>query len=238
MRLTILGNNGPFPSAGGACSGYLMEHEDTKILLDCGNGVMSNLLKVCKIDDLDAIILSHLHADHISDLFILRYALSQQGISIPIYAPSSPKEEYERLHYKNAYDLYPISEDLQLTIGSLSIYFCELQHALQNYGMCIEVEGKKFVYTGDMEYDEKVIEFARDADILLIESGVLERDLENNPPHISAKQACKIGKETNAKKLLLTHFHPKYRIDEYIVETINQYEGLLVMTQLMQTYKL
>lgn len=238
MKLTILGNNGPYPSAGGACSGYLIEHEDTKILLDCGNGVMSNLLKVCDVEALDAVILSHLHPDHISDLFVLRYTLSEKGRKIPVYAPNNPKEEYERLHYKNAYDIHPIEEHLQFNIGPLSISFCELQHVLQNFGICIEVEGKKFVYTGDMQYDEKIVDFAKDAHVLLIESGVLERDLQNNPPHLSARQACKIGNESNVKKLLLTHFHPKYRIDEFIIETINQYDGLLVMTQLMQTYKI
>lgn len=238
MKLTILGNNGPYPSAGGACSGYLIEHEDTKILLDCGNGVLSNLLKVCEVEQLDAIILSHLHPDHISDLFVFRYALWPKGKKIPVYAPSSPIEEFERLHYDKAYEMYPIEEHLQMNIGSLSISFSELKHLLQNYGICIEVEGKKFIYTGDTQYDEKVIDFAKDADMLLIECGVLERDLESNTPHLSAKQACKIGKESKAKKLLLTHFHPKYRVDEYIIETINQYDGLLVMTQLMQSYKL
>lgn len=75
MKLTVLGNNGPFPSPGGACSGYLLEEDSTKILIDCGNGVLSNLQKICPFEDLSAIILTHLHSDHISDLMVLRYAV-------------------------------------------------------------------------------------------------------------------------------------------------------------------
>jgi ribonuclease BN (tRNA processing enzyme) len=75
MKLTILGNNGPFPGAGGACSGYLLSNEKCNILLDCGNGVLSNLQKLIPLKMLDAIILTHLHSDHISDMMVLRYAI-------------------------------------------------------------------------------------------------------------------------------------------------------------------
>jgi ribonuclease BN (tRNA processing enzyme) len=75
MKLTVLGNNGPFPSAGGACSGYLITEGDKNILIDCGNGVLANLQRFIPIEELDAIILTHLHSDHMSDMMILRYAL-------------------------------------------------------------------------------------------------------------------------------------------------------------------
>ncbi|WP_193708244.1 MBL fold metallo-hydrolase [Alkalibaculum sporogenes] len=238
MKLTVLGNNGPYPTANGACSGYLIEHDDTKILLDCGNGVMSNLLNVCDIMKLDAIILTHLHPDHISDIFIMRYALQRKGIQIPLYAPSSPSDEYKRLEYKNVFDICEIYQDLKLTIGQLSITFREFKHVLRNYGICIETENKKFVYTGDMIYDENIIEFASNSDVLLIEAGVLHRDLKFNPPHLSAKQACEIGKKSKVKKLFLTHFNPEYTIDEYIKESINQFDGLLVLATIMKTYQI
>ena len=75
MKLTILGKYGPYPAAGGACSGYLIEQGSTRVLIDCGNGVLSRLQQVCKIKDLSAIVLSHLHSDHMADMLVLRYAL-------------------------------------------------------------------------------------------------------------------------------------------------------------------
>ena len=59
MRLTVLGNWSPYPAAGGACSGYLLEAEDTKILLECGNGITGKLHEYYQAWDLDAIIISH-----------------------------------------------------------------------------------------------------------------------------------------------------------------------------------
>ena len=75
MKLTILGNNGPFPAAAGACSGYLLRHNGKNILIDCGNGVLANLQRFIHFEELDAIVLTHLHSDHVSDMNVLRYAL-------------------------------------------------------------------------------------------------------------------------------------------------------------------
>src|SRR5690554_3434426 len=97
MKLRVLGNNGPYPKAGGTCSGYLLENKNTKVLLDCGNGVFSKFQNVCKLEELDAIVLSHLHPDHISDVFILRYALQFKDLSLKLFAPNEPMYEFERL---------------------------------------------------------------------------------------------------------------------------------------------
>ena len=75
MKLTVLGNNGPYPAAGSACSGYLLQSGAANILIDCGNGVLSNIQKIISLDELDAVILTHLHSDHISDMYVLKYAI-------------------------------------------------------------------------------------------------------------------------------------------------------------------
>ena len=98
MELTVLGRYGPYPRAGGACSGYLVRAEGTTLLVDCGAGVLSRLFSVCALCQIDAILLSHLHYDHCADLSVLRYALEQQGargsvaLPVPVYAPDAPAE--------------------------------------------------------------------------------------------------------------------------------------------------
>ena len=74
MRIIVLGCFGPYPPAGGTCSGYLLEKDGSFVLLDCGNGVLSKLQHFIKLKDLSAVILSHLHSDHVSDISILGYA--------------------------------------------------------------------------------------------------------------------------------------------------------------------
>ena len=70
MQLKILGNNGPYPAPGGACSGYLLTSDSgqTRVLIDCGPGVLSRLTADCMPGELDAVLLSHLHYDHMSDI--------------------------------------------------------------------------------------------------------------------------------------------------------------------------
>ena len=94
MKLTILGNNGPYPCAGGACSGYLLSSDSgrTKLLIDCGTGTLANLSKHLAWDALDAVILSHLHFDHMSDMLPMQYALQfhSRAEALPVYAPLTP----------------------------------------------------------------------------------------------------------------------------------------------------
>jgi len=81
MRLTVLGKSPSWQDAGGACSGYLVEEEDTRIVVDCGNGVFAKLREQVDYVDIDAVVISHLHADHFLDLVPYAYALT--------YAPTT-----------------------------------------------------------------------------------------------------------------------------------------------------
>src|SRR3954447_21431900 len=79
MRMTVLGKSPAWADADGACSGYLVEDGDTRVLLDCGNGVFGKLRKFIDYCAVDAVVLSHLHADHFLDIVPFAYAL--------LYAP-------------------------------------------------------------------------------------------------------------------------------------------------------
>ena len=95
MQLTILGNNGPFPAPNGACSGYLLESDsgDTRVLIDCGPGVLARLMDLGGPAALDAVLLSHLHYDHMSDMLPMQYALqfNPRPKPLPVYAPDAPE---------------------------------------------------------------------------------------------------------------------------------------------------
>src|SRR5918997_1935964 len=99
MRLTVLGKSPSWQDAGGACSGYLVEEEDTRVLVDCGNGVFSKLRRHVDYVDVDAVVVSHLHADHFLDLvpysYALTYAPRQQPVPVPPWpgtdSPAKPR---------------------------------------------------------------------------------------------------------------------------------------------------
>ncbi len=212
MQLTVLGSYGPYPAPGGACSGYLLEHEGSKILLDCGNGVLSRLQKYIKPWEVEAILLSHLHADHISDLFILKYALDmargKQIISdgVKLYLPKEPVEESQRIPYKEVYQMNYLKPEKDITIGPFQITFLPTVHPLDCLAMKIRCGDKTLVYSGDTEYFPQLEQFAAGCDLFLCEANFQDDDIEaSRRNHLSARQAAEIAQKGEVKKLLLTH---------------------------------
>src|SRR5918911_4544748 len=149
MRLTVLGKSPSWQDAGGACSGYLVEEDDTAVVVDCGNGVFSKLRRFCDYTAVDGVVISHLHADHFLDLvpfaYALLYAPRQQpgpvdrwpGTDSParprLYAPHGAAETFRRVVgawgnedlIERAFDLVEYGPDAELAVGSLRVRFHE-----------------------------------------------------------------------------------------------------------------
>lgn len=243
MKVTILGNNGPFPSAGGACSGYLITEGDKKLLIDCGNGVLSNLQKFLPIEELDAIILTHLHSDHMSDMMVLRYAVQikmNRGLSnksIDVYAPSEPQEEYGRIDIPGVFNLKPVTAELVLNFGDMKLEFKEMVHPVKSYAVSIISNGKKFVFSGDTSWNDFIIEFSKDADLVMLDAGLLSKDKKSdNVPHLTAKECGIVAQKANARKLLLTHFWPEDDVSNHIREAMENFSNVEI-AGLLNTYE-
>ena len=243
MKLTILGNNGPFPGAGGACSGYLARDGGTNILIDCGNGVLANLQKFIRFEELDAIILTHLHSDHVSDMQVLKYAVQikrkrgQMDKLLEVYAPPEPAEEYSRLDVKDAFLLRTISEDTVLKIGNIKLTFAQMKHPSMDFAVAMECDGKKFVFSGDTSWTKAIISFASGADLLMLDAGLLEKDFTEGAAHLTAAQCGVVAKEAGAGKLLLTHFWPDYDVNDLLEEARRSFFNVEA-ARLLQEYEL
>ncbi len=210
MQITVIGNTGPYPGLGDVCSGYLLEVDDKKILLDCGSGVLQALQKTCTLEELDAVILSHLHSDHMSDMLVMRYALKLSGREhqLPVYMPNQPEAEAWLLGGCDMFDINEIEYRKFYSIGNIKIYFMAVKHPVLSYATRMEFDGKSFVYSGDTMYDENLIDFASDADLFLCDAAFLEKDHWTAAPHASAKQTALMAKKAKVKRLMLTHFAP------------------------------
>ena len=210
MKLTILGNNGPYPCEGGACSGYLLTSDsgNTNLLIDCGTGTLANLSKVLSWDALDAVLLSHLHFDHMSDMLPMQYALQfhPRAEALRVWAPMTPAPVRALLDVP-AYALQPM-EDVQ--IGEFSVRFFPGRHPVQSFAMRFECDGAAFVYTGDTNEIEGLGRFAENADLLLADAGLSSADWKIAAPHLSAAGCGRLARSANVKRLLLTHLNPKY----------------------------
>lgn len=222
MILTILGNNGPFPAAGGACSGYLLESDsrETRILIDCGTGSLANLNKYYKPHELNAIVLSHLHFDHMSDMLPMKYQLDMSPIvSLPVYAPDAPAQAVNALH-GGKLDLYP-AEDV--TIGEMRVSFLPAVHPVKANCVCVQCDGQKFVFTGDTNENPPLELFADGADLLLADAGFLEKDWLAGKPHLSALKCGELARNVGAKQLVLTHLNPNYNPADLLAEARTAY---------------
>jgi ribonuclease BN (tRNA processing enzyme) len=236
MKLIVLGSYGPFPPAGGACSGYLLEHEGFYVLLDCGNGVLSRMQEFITVNKLGAVVVSHLHSDHISDLFILRYALQmemEQGLrNIPLLliAPEEPREEFSRLSYKNVFMIEPINQDKMIDAGPFRFSFMRTVHAVPCFAMAVYLgEFKKLVYSADTEYFPGFSPFARNVPLFLCESNFLTEDLSKEAKnHLSAFQAASIARDAGVQSLLLTHLPPFRNKKDYLAEASNVFSNVSV----------
>lgn len=214
MRLTVLGNNGPYPAPGGACSGYLLESDsgNTAILLDCGTGVLARLTERISLQKLNAVVLSHLHFDHMSDMLPMHYALQFNPRMKPlhVFAPMQPIEIRSLLSGNNI-DVWPMKET---TVGEMKLSFCPVRHPVETFAIAVECDGTRMVYTGDSNTDFALELFCDGADMILADSGLSSEDYTEQAPHLSAALCGQLAKDTGAKRLLLTHFNPKYNYDD------------------------
>lgn len=242
VKVTVLGKYGPFPAASGACSGYLVQEGNTRVLVDCGNGVLSRLQQICPIDKLSAIIISHLHSDHMSDMLVLRYALdilNARGLRelqpLPVYVPETPKEEYERLFFKNVFEIHTICDGMQLQIEGLSFYFQEMTHPVQSFGIKVTGGNKVLVYTGDTNYNERLESFVCGADLLIADAGLLERDKTGpNVPHLTAREVGLIAAKAGVKQLMLTHIWPWYDESDILAEAQVSYPEAFIAREMKE----
>lgn len=216
MELTVLGNNGPYPGAGRACSGYLLTQGSTSILLDCGSGVVARLQQYLDLNRLTAVVLSHLHYDHISDLYVLRYAVDaarRGGLRrepLPIFCPAEPEALFTSLQYKDNFILNPVRGGDSLAIGDFSVSFLWTVHALPCLAVGFAGGGRHFAYSGDTEHFEGLVPFIAGAHLFLCEANYRHQDIgAGKGNHLSAHQAATLAEEAGIEKLLLTHLNPE-----------------------------
>lgn len=206
MRLTVLGRFGPFPAPGGACSGYLVESGDTRLLLDCGSGVVSNLLRVCAVERLSGVVLSHLHMDHASDLGVLRYALEAHKRQLRIIAPKTPSDAAELLLDDHEAFLWEAAGAGQkYRIGGLTVRLFPVQHPVETYAVLVTDGDRRLFYTGDTGYFPALADMARGADAILADACFAGAETAARPVHMTAAETARLARTAGAKRLLLTH---------------------------------
>ena len=231
MRLTVLGKSPSWQDAGGACSGYLVEEEDTRVLVDCGNGVFGKLRQHVDYVDVDAVVISHLHADHFLDLvpysYALTYAPRQQPVPVPpwpgtedpakpeLHVPPGATDVFRRVVgswgnedlIENAFDLREYEASSRLEIGDLVVTFRAVPHFMETYAMCLSSKkGKgRMVYGADTSPTDSLKDFAKDAHLLVIEATLPRPERTGVRGHLTPSEAGEHAEDAKVDRVLLTH---------------------------------
>lgn len=231
LDLTVIGHWGGYPKAGEASTGYLLEHEDFKLLLDCGSAVLSQLQNFVKPTNLDAVLISHYHPDHVADIGVLQHALLiakyVEGFDkqLPIYGHDKDKLGFQSLTYKDITIGIPYRENEDLQIGPFHIRFIQTKHPVPCYAMRISVGHKSLVFTADTAYFPELVQFCEGTDLLLCESNYYKEMEDAAFNHMTSFQAGKLAKLSKAKQLVLTHLPHYGNLNQLIQEAHEEYQN-------------
>ncbi|MGD6801522.1 MBL fold metallo-hydrolase [Rossellomorea vietnamensis] len=235
MKLTVIGHWGGYPKKNEASSGYLLEEQGFKLLIDCGSGVLSFLQEHVEAHELDAAILSHYHPDHTADIGVLQHALliqkylGKHNKSLPFYAHKEDKQGFESLTYKDLMAGIEYNPETTLKAGPFSISFLRTKHPVPCYAMRIEAGGKTLVYTADSAYQESFIPFAKDADLFLCECNFYGDMDGSGAGHMNSLDSGRAAKGAGVKKLVLTHLPHYGNLDNLVQEAKSVFGGEILL---------
>ena len=207
LSVTVLGCSGSYPGRGSACSGYLVDDGTTRVWLDAGSGTLANLQHHLPLDQLDAVVLSHGHPDHWSDLegwnIVLQHFLDRTGF--PVYAPAGLKDQ--------TYDGMPnvawldVADGDRTTIGTLEATFSRTDHGPETLAVRIDAGGRSLGYSADTGPAWSLEALGPGLDLALCEATV-PTEQEGKIQHLSARQAGEQAKAAGVAGLVLTHLWP------------------------------
>lgn len=225
MRLHILGCDGTYPDALGACSAYLLTQGEDALQLDLGCGSLPHLMAKTRPDALGAICITHWHNDHVSDMLALKYYLQIHQLHLRVLAPPEPHPIRELL-MGDEFHFEDISRPQ--FIAGFQLEALPVKHPLPAYALKISRDGKVFVYTGDAVGGEGLADFCRGSDLLLCDATFLEAQWHPDMPHFSAAQAGQLAREAQVKQLMITHLPPDSDKLQLLKEAQNQFPRTLM----------
>jgi ribonuclease BN (tRNA processing enzyme) len=220
VRLTVIGSSPAWPNPGSAHSGYMLEVNGTRLLLDCGPGVLGRLRETERWPHIDGIAITHWHLDHWGDLVPWVWGSFYLSTNGPLPRPALWVQpggaEYltdlgQRLGFPDMFErtfqLEEYAPDTPFDVGPLRVTATRVPHyKLQTYAFRAEATGRSLTYSGDSAPSDELVAAARDADLFVCEATLLRGELDGEPRgHLSLDEAVEAFEASGAKRLLVTH---------------------------------
>jgi ribonuclease BN (tRNA processing enzyme) len=231
VKLTVLGKSPSWQDVDGACSGYLVEDGDTSVLLDCGNGVFAKLRRFRDYVDVDAVAISHLHADHFLDLvpysYALTYAPRQQPVPVDrwpgtdnparprLIAPRGALETFRRVVgawgnedlIEKAFAIEEYEPNAVVEVGTIRLLFQEVPHFTETFAIDVTSSNGsgRVTFGADCSPTEELVAAAKETDLLLIEATLPRPERTGERGHLTPAEAGEHARRAGAHRVVLTH---------------------------------
>ena len=233
MRVTVLGCGAAYPRPGGACSGYLVEGEGATVWLDAGNGTFSRLQGHVDWRDVDALVLSHAHDDHVADVIPFMYArgLDEPALPpLPVYGSADVSRKLLAGLSPSSRDVFGRAFDFRGSDRAFSIRELDFEpfrtvHPVETYGFRVADGNRTFVYTADSAFDPELVDACGGADLLLAESTFVGPAIHEDGIHMYAREAGELATKAGAHRLLLTHVWATFSRKDAVDEAQVTYDG-------------
>lgn len=200
---------------------------------------MSQLECFCHPYKLDAVVLSHLHHDHIADFFVLQYAIrlarqmGRRTRPLTVYAPGTPDKWSRLLTYHDTVDWHPIEEHREAYVGSVHLSFHPTDHPVPCYAVVANDGRHRILYGADAGPQTDWTHIAQAPDLFVCESTYLKWNTPQHPTgHLSVEHAAAAAEQIGAKRLLLTHLFPEYDPVEVESEARAHFSGTLYVAEI------
>lgn len=236
MELTVLGSHGTWPGVGGATSGLLVREDGFSLWVDTGTGTLANLQRHIDLYDVGAVIISHSHPDHVTDIYPYLYSRlygEERQPAIPLLLapgvlrraqPLVTDDEVD-LGLGDGFDIVEVDPGDERRLGPFRVVTAPMRHSVPTIGIRIEGGGGVLAYSADTAPTEHLNDLARDADVLVAEASWQGERGELPPIHMTATEAGEAASKAAADLLLLTHIRPFMDVDRSREEAARAFDG-------------
>lgn len=229
MRLHILGSSGGYAVPDNPCTGYLLETGEARIWIDAGNGTLAAAQRVTPLEQINALVISHVHADHCADLFTLYVALRYRrdgALRWPLWAPREVWEVVPRfldaagtgiLKLDEAFDFHPLEHGSEAEIAGVRFRCARTDHPVETLALRAEADGAVLAYSADTGPGADLTGLARGADLFLCEA-CYQDAAQGAPVHLTARQAGDLAQRAGVRQLAVTHLWPTFNPEVSLTE--------------------